>query len=68
METCPIEYHSYTSIIPKFDIEQAKRLFWKGRTIEELTAAAERLGDAKLKEDIVKFSQELEQDLQDMEE
>ena len=59
----PTESSSYKTIIPKFDIEQAKRLFWKGKTLEELTAAAERLGDAKLKEDILKFEQELLQDM-----
>jgi len=68
MEVRPIESYSYASIIPKFDLEQAQRLFYKGRTIEELVAAAERLGNSKLKEEIVKFAQELAQEFaQDME-
>lgn len=56
---------SRVSIIPRFDLQLAKRLFFKGRTIEELTAAAERLGDEKLKADILQFSLELEEDLDD---
>lgn len=59
MEKVPIESYSYDSIIPNSDIKQAKRLFWKGRTIEELVAAAARLEDAQLKTNILEFSQEL---------
>ena len=53
----------YAAIVPKFDLAQAKRLFFKGRSLEELTAAAKRLGDAKLEMELRAFSQELEGEL-----
>ena len=56
---------SRVSIIPRFNLQLAKRLFFRGRTIEELTAAAERLGDEKLKADILEFSLEFEEDMDD---
>ena len=37
------EANPYAAVVPKFDFEQAVRLFWKGRSLEELTAAARRL-------------------------
>jgi hypothetical protein len=49
--------------VPKFDLPQAKRLFFKGRSLEELTAAAKRLGDAKLETELHAFAQELEGEL-----
>ena len=53
----------YAAIVPKFDLAQAKRLFFKGRSLEELTAAAKRLGDAKLEMELRAFSQEPEGEL-----
>tara|TARA_Y100000996_G_scaffold350392_1_gene289419 strand:+ start:147 stop:335 length:189 start_codon:yes stop_codon:yes gene_type:complete len=53
----------YAAIVPKFDLAQAKRLFFKGRSLEELTAAAKRLGGAKLEEELRAFAQELEGEL-----
>ena len=57
------EANPYAAIVPKFDFEQAVRLFWKGRSLEELTAAAKRLGDAKLEQDIRSFVAQLEQEM-----
>lgn len=54
---------SYAAIVPKFDLAQAKRLFFKGRSLEELTAAAKRLGDNKLEEELREFAQALEDEL-----
>ena len=53
----------YAAPVPRFDLEQAKRLFFKGRSLEELTAAAKRLGDGKLEAEIRAFAQELEAEL-----
>ena len=64
MEVRPIESYSYASVIPKFDLEQAQRLFYKGITIGELVAAAERLGNSNLKEEILKFAQEFAEDME----
>ena len=57
------EANPYAAVVPKFDFEQAVRLFWKGRSLEELTAAARRLEDAKLEQDLHNFVGELEQDM-----
>ena len=54
---------TYAAAVPKFDLEQAKRLFFKGWSIEELTRAARRLGDAKLENDIRDFARELLRDM-----
>ena len=54
----PAESHSYASVVPKFDLAQAKRLFLKGRSVQDLAAAAERLGDQELKAHILKFEKE----------
>lgn len=53
----------YGAIVPKFDLEQAIHLFWKGRSLEELTDAAKRLGDAKLEQDLRNFVAELEKEM-----
>ena len=58
-----MEANPYAAIVPKFDLEQAIRLFWKGRSLEELTAAAKRLGDARLEQDLRTFVAELERDI-----
>ena len=50
---------TYAAAVPPFDLEQAKALFFKGRSIAELVAAARRLGDAKLESDIRAFEREL---------
>ena len=57
------EADPYGAIVPKFDLEQAIRLFWKGRSLEELTDAAKRLGDAKLEQDLRNFVAELEKEM-----
>lgn len=54
----PAESHSYASVVPKFDLAQAKRLFLKGRAIHELTEAAERLGNQELKANILQFEKD----------
>ena len=46
---------SATGIIPRFDLQQARWLLQKGRTPLEVIAAAERLGDDQLKEQIVMY-------------
>ena len=53
----------YAAVVPKFDFDQAVCLFWKGRSLEELIAAAKRLGDSKLEQDLRKFVAELEQEM-----
>lgn len=53
----------YAAPVPRFDLEQAKRLFFKGRSLEALTAAAKRLGDGKLEEEIRAFARALEAEL-----
>tara|TARA_B100000902_G_scaffold109648_1_gene111269 strand:+ start:2498 stop:2689 length:192 start_codon:yes stop_codon:yes gene_type:complete len=53
----------YAAIVPKFNFEQAVRLFWKGRSMQELIDAAKRLGDDKLEQDLRKFFDELEGDM-----
>jgi len=55
--------NSYAAIVPKFDLAQAKRLFFKGRSLKELTAAAKRLGDYKLEAELHAFAQALEDEL-----
>ena len=57
------EANPYGAIVPKFDLEQATRLFWKGRSLEELTDAAKRLGDAKLEQDLWNFVAGLEKEM-----
>jgi hypothetical protein len=57
---------TYAAAVPPFDLEQAKRLFFKGRSIAELVAAARRLGNAKLESDIRAFERELAQSCMDM--
>lgn len=56
---------TYAAPVPPFDLEQAKRLFFKGRSIAELVAAARRLGKAKLENDIRAFERELARDYMD---
>ena len=57
---------TYAATVPPFDLEQAKRLFFKGRSIAELVAAARRLGNARLENDIRAFERELAQSCMDM--
>lgn len=57
------EANPYAATVPKFDLEQAIRLFWKGRSFEELTDAAKRLGDTKLEQDLREFFDGLEDDV-----
>ena len=58
-----MEANPYAAIVPKFDFEQAVSLFWKGRSLEELIAAAKRLGDAKLEQDLRNFEANLEKEM-----
>ena len=54
----------YSAVVPKFDLEQALRLFWKGRSLEALIAAAKRLGDTQLEQELRKFVAELETEME----
>ena len=57
------ETNPYRASVPKFDLEHAIRLVWKGHSLEELTDAAKRLGDAKLEQDLRNFVAELEKEM-----
>jgi hypothetical protein len=46
---------SVSGIIPRFDFKQAQLLLQKGKTSSEVIAAAERLGDDQLKQQIVMY-------------
>ena len=46
---------SASGIIPRFDFKQARSLLQKGKTPIEVIAAAERLGDDQLKQQIVMY-------------
>ena len=54
----------YSAVVPRFDLEQAIRLFWKGRSLEALIAAAKRLGDTQLEQELRKFVAELETEME----
>ena len=57
------EADPYAASVPKFDYEQAVRLFWKGRSLEELVAAAKRLGDIELERRLREFVANLEKEV-----